>query len=470
MAVTSLWRIKWTVNKVINYAENPVKTTVFGENSDTDLDTKSPENVLNIVMNYAQRDSATEIKKLVSGINCNPENADKEMMQVKKFFAKTDGTVAYHGYQSFSENEVDAETAHQIGCELARKLWGERYQVVVATHIDKQSHIHNHFVINTVSFVDGKKFHRTNSDYKEMQKVSDELCEKYGLNVIYHPKSSKKSYVEYKAEKSGNFTKSEIIRRDIDECLMTATTQRQFYEDMKLLGYTFDFSHKYTTISHPSFEKPRRLKTLGADYVPTAIKERVASNWRRRVLVYPDQDKPEILFFDGDKNNNLVFQNYQSVYVHFVYGLNIVKDREYYNRELQRWLADDLIKFDKRVEEQNFLLDNNLFTEDDICDFKENLLKEFSELTDTRRIYRNELKKSIRAEDEPKQLKLKSDISNTTGRLSIIRKQLKICNRIMDNEPRIEGRLKNIRDLCDRDLQPNPQVAKTIKTKTRGAR
>ena len=220
MAVTSLWRIKGAVNKVIIYAENPKKTTLFGENIDTDLDTKRPENVLNAVLDYTQRGTATEQKKLVSGINCDPNNAIKEMMKVKNDFGKTGGTVAYHGYQSFSQGEIDAETAHLIGCRLAEELWGNRYQVVVATHIDKESHIHNHLVLNTVSFVDGKKFHRTNEDYRNMQKVSDKLCKEYGLNVIYYPKNEKKSYVEYKAEKNGELTKNEIIRRDIDECIL----------------------------------------------------------------------------------------------------------------------------------------------------------------------------------------------------------------------------------------------------------
>lgn len=458
MAVTSLWRIKGAVNKVIIYAENPKKTTLFGENIDTDLDTKRPENVLNAVLDYAQRGTATEQKKLVSGINCDPNNAIKEMMKVKNDFGKTGGTVAYHGYQSFLQGEVDAETAHLIGCRLAEELWGNRYQVVVATHIDKESHIHNHLVLNTVSFVDGKKFHRTNEDYRNMQKVSDKLCKEYGLNVIYYPKNEKKSYVEYQAEKNGELTKNEIIRRDIDECLKAATTQQQFITAMKYLGYTFDFSHKYTTVSHPSFTKPRRLKTLGEDYVPGAIGERIAANWKRKRIDYPEQDDPDDLFFDGNKNNGLVFQNYQTVYIHFVAGLTVVKERGDYNRELQRWLADDLIKFDKRVEEQNLLLDNNLYTDDDVSEFKESLIKEYSELTDTRRILRNELKKAVRAEDEATQHTLKSDISGISNRLNVIRKQLKICDRITDNEPRIENRLNDIRNLNERNLQISKQT------------
>lgn len=69
--------------------------------------------------------------------------------------------MAYHGYQSFAPGEATPELAHEIGVKLATRLWGDRYQVIVATHLDKENHLHNHFVVNTVSFVDGIKYHRT---------------------------------------------------------------------------------------------------------------------------------------------------------------------------------------------------------------------------------------------------------------------------------------------------------------------
>ena len=93
------------------------------------------------------------------------------------------------------------QTAHEIGLKLAQKLWGNGYQVIVATHLDQESHIHNHFVVNTVSFKDGKRYHRTEKDYYDMQKESDRLCREYGLSVIENPQRGKsKHYGEWKAE------------------------------------------------------------------------------------------------------------------------------------------------------------------------------------------------------------------------------------------------------------------------------
>ena len=94
----------------------------------------------------AENEDCTVVHRFVSGINCSPATARDEMLAVKKRFGKENGTVAYHGYQSFAPGEVTPETAHEIGMKLAARLWGDRYQVIVATHLDKENHLHNHFV------------------------------------------------------------------------------------------------------------------------------------------------------------------------------------------------------------------------------------------------------------------------------------------------------------------------------------
>ena len=105
-------------------------------------------------------------------------------MAVKKRFGKDNGVMAYHGYQSFAPGEATPEAAHEIGVRLAERLWGDRYQVLVATHLDKESHLHNHFVVNSVSFLDGLRYYRSEKDYYAMRRESDRLCLEYGLSVL----------------------------------------------------------------------------------------------------------------------------------------------------------------------------------------------------------------------------------------------------------------------------------------------
>ena len=153
MAVTSIWPIKGRVDKVINYARNPEKTH----------DKKSLLKLHEIegVIEYAADEMKTETRALVTCLNLSSEeNAAKEFMEVKHRYGKEDGRVCYHGYQSFKADEVDADTAHNIGVALAKELWGDRFQVVIATHCNT-GHYHNHFVINSVSDVDGLKFYNS---------------------------------------------------------------------------------------------------------------------------------------------------------------------------------------------------------------------------------------------------------------------------------------------------------------------
>lgn len=147
MATTSIWAVKGWLGKVVLYIENPDKTDnpkFYRQEELTDVQTQS----LSDVIDYAVRaekttvtpddESAMVVRQFISGINCLPSTARDEMLAVKKRFGKEDGVIAYHGYQSFASGEATPELAHEIGVKLAQRLWGERYQVLVATHLDKE--------------------------------------------------------------------------------------------------------------------------------------------------------------------------------------------------------------------------------------------------------------------------------------------------------------------------------------------
>ena len=154
MATTSIWRVKGWLGKVVIYAENPEKTANPIFYADRELSEHDGQQLTDVIR-YAVNSEKTQEKgnedgaplhRFVSGINCSPATARDEMLAVKKRFGKKDGTVAYHGYQSFAPGEATPELAHEIGVKLATRLWGDRYQVIIATHLDKENHLHNHFV------------------------------------------------------------------------------------------------------------------------------------------------------------------------------------------------------------------------------------------------------------------------------------------------------------------------------------
>jgi hypothetical protein len=257
LATTKIWAIKGDVRSLVKYVENPEKTVEQPDNNLRDL---------SAVFDYATRDYKTEQKLLVSGINCIPEIAVQQMVQTKKQFGKTDKILAFHAIQSFKPGEVTPQECHEIGMALAREMWGDRFQVVVATHLDK-SHLHTHFAINSVSFLDGKKYNSCKAANQRLRDVSDRLCRERSLSVIEHPGKSP-SRMLYLAEKRGEPTKYNVFRAAIDKAMDNCVSPYVFQKKLESQGFIVQMSdrRKYATIALPGDKQPTRFVRLGEAY------------------------------------------------------------------------------------------------------------------------------------------------------------------------------------------------------------
>lgn len=109
MAVTSIWPVKSRLDHVINYARNPAKTR------ERSLVVQASLHAIDNVIEYAADTIKTEERAYVSCLNCREDDAAAQMMETKRYWGKPDGRLCFHGYQSFAEGEVTAETAHAIG-------------------------------------------------------------------------------------------------------------------------------------------------------------------------------------------------------------------------------------------------------------------------------------------------------------------------------------------------------------------
>ncbi len=158
MAVTKIWAVRSRLDHLISYVSNTGKTENPGYGD------------LRAVLDYAEDDTKTEQKYFVSGINCQPETAYAAMSASLRMSSKAVRVLAYHGYQSFAGGEVSAEAAHEIGVKLAQELWGEKFQVVVATHLNTGK-FHNHFVLCSTSYIDGRRYNDCKESYAKMRKV-----------------------------------------------------------------------------------------------------------------------------------------------------------------------------------------------------------------------------------------------------------------------------------------------------------
>ncbi|HOO06986.1 MAG TPA: relaxase/mobilization nuclease domain-containing protein [Ruminococcus sp.] len=224
------------------------------------------------VLNYVSRKEKTvsEDKRFVTGVNCSPETALDEMTATKNLFHKNDGRLYYHLVQSFpSWYEIEPELAHKIAVELAEKAFNN-YEVVVATHIDRE-HIHSHLVLNSVSFENGKKYHSNKESVEQLMKLSDEICQRYGVHVLDTPKKKmNKDFLsdsEYRSAKRGESFKWELMNV-INQVMKQAKTKKQFCYLMKQQGYDvrWEDNRKYITYTCPNGRRCRDNKLHGDKY------------------------------------------------------------------------------------------------------------------------------------------------------------------------------------------------------------
>ena len=224
------------------------------------------------VLSYVSRKEKTvsEDKRFVTGVNCSPETALDEMTATKNLYHKPDGRLYYHLVQSFpSGYEIDPELAHKIAVELAEKAFG-KYECVVATHIDRE-HIHSHLVMNSVSFEDGKKYHSNKESIEQLMKLSDEICQRYGVHVLDAPKKKiDREYLsdsEYRSAKRGESFKWELMNA-INQVMKQAKTKKQFCYLMKQQGYyvRWEDNRKYITYTCPNGRRCCDNKLHGERY------------------------------------------------------------------------------------------------------------------------------------------------------------------------------------------------------------
>ena len=216
------------------------------------------------ILNYVMKEEKTE-QKLLSCLNCTPDMVQEQMEFTKRLWGKNGGRTYKHFVQSFApEENIDPVQAHQIACQLAasRPEWQD-FEVLIATHEDKK-HIHTHFVVNSVSCVDGHKIQQSKAELQAMKDYSDQLCAKYGLHITEKGKTfdgqereetaafSKDTYQLLKKAEQGE-VKSYVqdIALAILDCREQATSRTDFVQRMNERGYGVDWqdSHKYITFT-----------------------------------------------------------------------------------------------------------------------------------------------------------------------------------------------------------------------------
>ena len=463
MAVTSIWPIKGRASRIISYVRNPEKTV---EEYYTEA---AAMHAIDGVVVYAADELKTERRAYVTCLNCTEDRASADFIHTKDYWDKGGDRVCYHGYQSFRTGEVNAETAHAIGVELAKRLWGERFEVVVATHCNTDNY-HNHFVINSVSFRDGKHFYNSHEDYRRMREESDRLCREYGLSVIEQPKQGGKNYGLYAAEQNGKPTHSQMIQADIDRAIAASLTKQEFFQTMREMGYTITtHGTSGTPLKHPKLTPPDagknyRFDTLGEDYSLERIWERIYENTRRTPAFAEPRPIQGILIqkrtFKMTRKPAKKLTGLRALYFKYCVLLGTVKNHPERIQRPSYLLREDVLKLDRYIAKAKLLIDNKIETVADLQAYREGLQESAAQLTAERQDLRNALKRAERADDEPAKRDCAAQIKHVSTSLRKVRKEAMLCDEIEAGSAQISEKLWKakeapVKDSLQRQFNPS---------------
>ena len=445
MATTGFWPVKGRLKEVIDYANNPDKTTAK-EYLDEDL---------YATIRYVENDDKTDQTMFVSGINCSKHNAYNEMIAVKRRFGERGKNIAYHGYQSFAIGEVTPEEAHAIGKETARKMWGAKYQVVVTTHLNTDN-IHNHFVVNSVSFKTGRKFRNGIGDRIELRKISDAICAERNKSVIQGNKFFRNKK-EYWIKKSGGITHRDMLRKDIDSIIKNSTTWSSFKENLRDLGYKIvrNDNYEHITITAEGWKRPVRLDSLGANYTIEAIERRLAHNRHsenRYVAIYRAKKSPLLklereLEFEINHSHDTATVLIDTVFYIILQLLKLTRDIDAWGKGGQAHspLLREALTFERQLEKEYFFLkDHGLRTVSDVIAFCREKESEIAALEAERSKIRNSNRRPKTPQERQEKLQAAMKI---TKKINPLREQLKIADSALERFPKVWSLLKTEHDI-----------------------
>ena len=440
MAITKIIAIRDRLDKRVAYVTNAEKTA------------------LNCGVRYVVNPEKTEQSFFTAVLNCSsPEHAFCEMAETKKRWRKTGGVLGYHFIQSFAPGEVTPEQAHEIGMEFARRMFGERYEVVIGTHLDK-AHLHNHIIINSVSFVDGQKYHSSpESYYNEVRGTSDELCRENDLSVIT-PQGKGKHYGEWKAEQDGRPTVRSIIREDIDRIIGEAYTYQTFLLLLQRNGYEIKSgpSRKYTAVRPPGAKRFVRLDSLGEGYTEEAIKQRLIGQrsdvtQKSKQPVY--HTKRYRVKGKLSRHPKWKITGFLALYFRYVYLLRGARRAKPSYRAAFP-IRKEVIRLERYQKQFQYLMAQNITTPAQLAEQISTLETEIAELTEERKPLYGERRN---APDEESKAQCTAEIDRHTASLREKRRELALCRRIQADIPQVREQVQEAQTNQKNELRKEEQ-------------
>ena len=434
MAITSIWSIKNNLKQSINYIINPEKTINkdYGKESYNYLEISTTEyNFKNEKVCY------------VSSLNCSEDNPYEDMKFTKESFGKTDGILAFHGYQSFKKGEVTAAVAHEIGVKFAEEMFKD-YEVVVSTH-QNTNHIHNHFILNSVSFKTGKKYNNNRTNLAKLRHISDSLCTEYGLSVLDEDICYKSTY-NHKVLDNDYY---KTLKEDLDNVISYSITLKQVIQRMRDLGYKVYSKNNTITIYKTDEDKVRIEKAFGNDYSIDSINKRLYSSIQ--IIFKP---LPQRTIFEEYSKTNKTHKGIYGLYLYYCYLLGVFP-KNHPKQYLPYSIRKEIAKLDEYSNQARFMASKNIETKEDLDYFYKTNYEEYRNLMGKRE---NLWKRYNRAKSEEDKSKILTEINDIQPKIKELRKYDKYCKDIFERSESIQNNLNNF----DKDIQKEKDNVRSL--------
>lgn len=387
------------------------------------------------------------------GVNTTPPSAYRDMQQTKQRYGKEDGRLGYHAIQSFAPGEITPAEAIQIGRELIQRYLHRHYEVVYAVHTD-HDHVHLHMIWNSVSFVDGRKYHAPPGTYlDEIRRQSDAICRERGYSVIRQDEKARgQHYAAWKAEQAGQLTLRDQIRQDMDAAIRASVTWNGFIREMQGMGYLFKTQAKHPAAKAPGHPRYVRLKSLGPRYMPEAIKERILRNQHRQHVPKALPPKKRRTVFRG--SFTLYKVTWSSIRALYYYYLNILRkaqnkrSEENLRRESLLQLQRDRLRYDALYARFQFLNRHDLNSPAQVQAHMEQMQAKIAPLLQKReRLYA----KRRRAKTPEEEATATKTIQELNATITTCRKEEKLCKGILREAPALAKVVKKVREPIRRE-------------------
>jgi hypothetical protein len=408
---------------------------------------------------YIMQEEKTGNGRYISGVNLfpmYPQDVIDSFYFTKKSWEKETGRLAYHWEQSFKPGEVSPAEAHQIGMEFAEKVFGD-FEVVVATHIDKK-HIHNHFLFNSVSCVNGLKYHEPDSLYYEYRKINDAICISHGLSTVPEQQNTRRRYLSYpeKNPASKNKTVRDFIYEDFDTAIQKAKSTDDFYRILRVeMGYRIKRGDNimHTAVSPAGHKNYFRLYKFKDGYTETDIEKRIAEKILRRdeerIFRYRPsaQKKPDaqLINFSFYFLRRWDRKQLWSSFLMYRFILRTMQARRYpvyVPFETRRQIA----QLDKINQATALLIRNKLDTTEQVKAYMDERKEKVSSLYSKINRLNRELRKTQYAAHPELRSEIKEEIAETRKEISKNNREKKLCESILERAGEITTVIETHKD------------------------